>query len=76
MQAVADEIAKRWSVQKVGDFGVKIGEATLQTIEQIEKDVDGGLKYAEANSYKSGASKDEHTFWCRYGCSPYPWCFS
>ena len=43
-------------------FGVKIGEATLQTIEQIEKDVDGGLKYAEANSYKSGASKDEHTF--------------
>lgn len=62
MQSVADEIAKRWSVQKVGDFGVKIGEATLQTIEQIEKDVDGGLKYAEANSYKSGASKDEHTF--------------
>lgn len=61
MQAVADEIAKRWTVQKIGSFGEKIGQATLQTVEEIEKDVDGGMKYAELNNNKSGASKDDHT---------------
>lgn len=52
MQSVADEIAKRWNVSKLGQEGVAVGEATLNEVEQIEKNVDRGTSYAENNNQK------------------------
>ena len=53
MQSVADEIAKRWNVSKLGQEGAAVGEATLNEVEQIEKNVDRGTSYAENNNQKS-----------------------
>lgn len=60
MQSVADEIAKRWNVSKLGQEGAAVGEATLNEVEQIEKNVDRGTSYAENNNQKVGASQSEH----------------